>query len=96
MRIIMNSTLTTTSRHAEQLHPEQRAPRTRRVGVLDRAALHLGVALIKWGRRPSVQPGRERRASRLERALASRERDAHVVMHRENFAREYALMTRMR
>ncbi|HEV7950060.1 MAG TPA: hypothetical protein VGP24_09860 [Glaciihabitans sp.] len=24
----------------------------RRVGLLDRAALHLGVALIKWGRRP--------------------------------------------
>ena len=28
------------------LHP------VRRVGLLDRAALHVGVALIKWGRRP--------------------------------------------
>ena len=25
----------------------------RRVGLLDRAALHLGVALITWGRRPA-------------------------------------------
>ncbi|GAB3607491.1 hypothetical protein GCM10027413_29000 [Conyzicola nivalis] len=31
----------------------------RRVGVLDRAALHLGVALIKWGRRPVKVDDRE-------------------------------------
>jgi hypothetical protein len=24
----------------------------RRVGLLDRAAMHLGIALIRWGRRP--------------------------------------------
>ncbi|MEY2849768.1 MAG: hypothetical protein RI885_2435 [Actinomycetota bacterium] len=37
-------------------HPPQQtasvAARTRRVGVVDRLALHVGVALIKWGRRP--------------------------------------------
>lgn len=47
-------------------HPPQPAPPpttdrrpVRRVGVLDRAALHLGVALITWGRRPGRVPRRE-------------------------------------
>ena len=67
----MNTTLTTTRRH--ETHPSTESiattvSHTNRVGLLDRAALHLGVALIKWGRRPAV-PGRERRATRLERAL---------------------------
>ncbi|MET0715579.1 MAG: hypothetical protein ABWY57_11760 [Mycetocola sp.] len=38
----------------------------RRVGVLDRAALHLGVALITWGRRPVT-------VNRRQRLVASRE-----------------------
>ena len=37
----------------------------RRVGVLDRAAMHLGIALIRWGRRPT-------RATRRERVTANR------------------------
>jgi hypothetical protein len=40
--------------------------RARRVGLLDRAALHLGVALITWGRRPV-------KANRKERVVVSRE-----------------------
>jgi hypothetical protein len=45
-------------------HPPQpvrsaEAHPVRRVGPLDRAAMHLGVALIRWGRRP-VRAHRER------------------------------------
>ncbi|MEO8093293.1 MAG: hypothetical protein ABI632_00035 [Pseudolysinimonas sp.] len=47
----------------------------RRVGVIDRVALHLGVALIKWGRRPRTLASRERRASRVEQRLAQLERE---------------------
>ncbi len=51
------------------------APRANRVGLLDRAALHLGVALIKWGRRPAHHAARsERRANRVELALLNRDR----------------------
>jgi hypothetical protein len=92
----MNSTLTTPSRHAEQLHPEQRTQPARRVGMIDRAALHLGVALIKWGRRPRVQPGRERRANGLERALAHNARDARITAHRDAVMHDYALQLRVR
>ncbi|MGE3194256.1 MAG: hypothetical protein AB7K08_12405 [Microbacteriaceae bacterium] len=48
------------------------APRANRVGLLDRAALHLGVALIKWGRRPAQRT--ERRVNRAELALLHRDR----------------------
>jgi hypothetical protein len=96
MRIIMNSTLTTPSRHTEQLHPEQHAQQLRRVGLVDRAALHLGVALIKWGRRPRVQTGRERRANGLERALAHTAREARIAAHRDAVLHDYALQLRVR
>ena len=62
----MNATLTTApGRHD---HPPETTHEytARRVGTLDRLALHLGVALIKWGRRP--QPAR--RATRREQYLA--------------------------
>ena len=73
----MNATLTTAP--GRQDHPPQPiAPQpVRRVGTLDRIALHLGVALIKWGRRPRPLESRERRANRVEHELArlARERD---------------------
>jgi len=47
----------------------------RRVNTLDRLALHLGVALIKWGRRPLAVESRERRANRIEQHLARVERE---------------------
>ncbi len=56
------------SEHRHQLHP------VRRVRVLDRLALHLGLALIKWGRRPLDLESRERRANRVEQALARESR----------------------
>ena len=52
-----------------QEHPPQptvtpESHQVRRVGPVDRAALHLGVALIKWGRRPvTVDPRELRRLS---------------------------------
>ncbi len=69
----MNSTLSTVSGRHEH-PPQQSLPAAqqpiRRVKLLDRLALHAGVALIKWGRRPLVLESRERRASRVERELA--------------------------
>ena len=46
----------------------------RRVGFIDRLALHVGVALITWGRRPHGE-SRERRANRVEQQLARLERE---------------------
>ena len=55
---------------AEQTHP------VRRVGLLDRTALHLGVALIKWGRRPVRVDDRESamRAYEVHKAREENER----------------------
>jgi len=68
----MQTTLTTTpGRH---VHPPQPTlVQVRRVGTIDRLALHLGIALIAWGRRPLVVETRERRANRIEQELARRE-----------------------
>jgi hypothetical protein len=51
-----------------ELHP------VRRVSAVDRLALHVGLALIKWGRRPQDLESRERRANRIELALARESR----------------------
>jgi hypothetical protein len=51
--------------HAPATHP------VRRVGLLDRAALRLGVALIRWGRRPT-RPARRERARYSPEALDAR------------------------
>lgn len=61
-------------------HEERSA---RRVGLLDRAALHLGIALITWGRRTRKIESRERRANRAEQHLArlARERAAERWIH---------------
>jgi hypothetical protein len=47
---------------------------TRRVGLLDRVALHVGVALIKWGRPPlrREQPGISRESVEALRSLEER------------------------
>jgi hypothetical protein len=61
-------------------HPPQpvSVPETRpvrRVGALDRAAMHLGVALIHWGRRPAKPRRRERSVLAPESLEARRELD---------------------
>lgn len=71
----------------------------RRVGLLDRAAMHLGVALIRWGRRPGPELARhERRANRLELAVLTREyRIAEGNLERERAqAMQAALISRIR
>ena len=81
----MNTTLTTApGRHDHPPIQTQSHP-VRRVGTLDRIALHVGVALIKWGRRPRVE-SRERRANRYEQQLARLERE-------RQFERTYRLST---
>lgn len=74
----MNTTLSTAPRRADHPPQPQRSPDehlVRRVGLADRIALHLGVALIAWGRRPSVIASRERRANRVEQQLVRLDRE---------------------
>ncbi|TFB46942.1 hypothetical protein [Cryobacterium tagatosivorans] len=59
--------------------PERSQPRPRRVGPIDRIALHVGVALIKWGRRPGVA----RPASRVAVETADWEAVLRVREQRE-------------
>ena len=70
-------------------HPPQpvRSPDAypqRRVGLVDRAAMHLGVALIHWGRRP-VKARRRARPTLATESLQSRReldrvRDEHLAL----------------
>ncbi|WP_168627896.1 MULTISPECIES: hypothetical protein [unclassified Cryobacterium] len=81
----MNSTMTTIrSRHEnppEQARVHDLRP-VRRVSTLDRLALHVGLALITYGRRTLHQESRERRANRVELRLAhlERERDSERML----------------
>ena len=71
----------------EQLQLPLHPPPARRVGPLDRAALHLGLALIRWGRRPDPESLRlERRATRIERALHGLEQDVLLERTRARLA----------
>jgi hypothetical protein len=80
-----NTVSTTPGRHD---HPPQpayvhRPHPMRRVSLLDRAALHLGVALVKWSRRPYLDESRARRAREAEQYFArlDRERAAERLLH---------------
>lgn len=94
----MNTTLTPTTRQSTT-QPTTEVTGTlraeRRVGLIDRAALHLGMALIRWGRRPGRELARhERRANRLELGMLYREQElARVQVERErDHARSLAVM----
>ncbi len=63
----MNATLTAPSRVVT--HPPSQP--VRRVGLVDRLALRLGLALVMWGRRP-VRPSRERLVTQAELAELAR------------------------
>ncbi len=80
----MNATMNTaaSTEAARTDHPPTQVANARPVALIDRAALHLGVALIKWGRRPSAVASRERRARRAEQYLArlARERAAERML----------------
>jgi hypothetical protein len=67
----MNTTLAT--REPRPDHPPltpTEPHQARRVGLVDRIALRVGIALITWSRRPLVLETRERRATRVEQHLA--------------------------
>jgi len=53
----------------------------RHVGPLDRLALHLGVALIRWGRRPIKADVSKRLAFNLETDAARREMELVRAQH---------------
>jgi len=53
----------------------------RRVGTLDRAALHLGLALVRWGRRPIKGERSERLAFNREIHEARREMERVRAEH---------------
>ncbi len=79
----MNATLSTApGRHD---HPPQPVTvyQPHRVNLLDRLALHVGLALVMWGRRSRTLESRERRANRVELELArlERERAAERNLH---------------
>jgi hypothetical protein len=75
----MNTVVTTAP--GRQEHPPQpvyiHAPHpARRVGLIDRTALRLGVALVAWSRRPLAFESRERLANRAEQHVARLAREA--------------------
>jgi hypothetical protein len=73
-------------------HPPQPAPppethSVRRVGLLDRAALHLGVALIRWGRRSMRVDTSEQFAMHAEVLEARLEMERTLAEHAANVPR---------
>ncbi len=73
----MNATLTTPRRHYHPPEsPAELREQPRRVGALDRLALHLGVALITWSRRRSrPSESREELLRRFDEQRSGAERE---------------------
>jgi hypothetical protein len=85
----MNTVLSTPVDEQNHNHPpsslEHRSS-VRTVSLADRAALHLGLALITWSRRPrTVAPQARRddllRRSQAESARAAREREWQLALY---------------
>ncbi len=75
-----SSTITPTREHRAGEHPPSPATQpSGRVGALDRIALRLGLALITWSRRSRSPESWERRATRVEAALAHDARAAAAL-----------------
>lgn len=67
----MNTTLAPRElRHDHPPSSPSERRQVRRVGLADRIALRVGIALITWSRRPLTLETRERRATRVEQHLA--------------------------
>jgi hypothetical protein len=78
----MNTVLSTHVDEQRNQHPpSQHTPaRANRVGLVDRVALHLGLALITWSRRPHTDARQNREHNpneQRERAAMRRARDEH-------------------
>lgn len=94
----MNTTLSTApGRHDHPPQPsytEQSRP-TRHVSMLDRLALHAGIALIKWGRRPHSTHQRHAIDPVEWRQNLTEQRQAHVEREQPvNEAMQFALRLR--
>lgn len=75
----MNTTLSRTRQeHPPQLEIILETQHVNRVGLVDRIALHLGLALITWSRRTHRAESRERRAHQYELHLARLERERAI------------------
>jgi len=78
----MNTTVTTPVGRTEHQHPPSSTndmTRQRpRVGLVDRLALRLGVALVAWSRRPRELDSRDRLARRVERELSTEQRERQM------------------
>ncbi len=97
----MNTTLTRTTRHTHPPHEVATAAvhaPARTLSLIDRAALHLGMALIRWGRRPGRELARhERLANSFERGLLHREREAlRLQLERERVLASTHALVRVR
>ena len=65
----MEATLHSEVQQYDQLPPtqfERQERRAKRVGLIDRAALRIGVALVAWSRRPREAATHEHRARQLQ------------------------------
>ncbi|UYN83796.1 MAG: hypothetical protein KIT89_00695 [Microcella sp.] len=78
----MNTTLATPVGRTEHQHPPSSTSdaswQRQRVGLVDRLALRLGVALVAWSRRPRELDSRDRLARRVERELTTEQRERQM------------------
>lgn len=73
----MNTTTTHPS-HPQPVRPSRPRSRgvpARRIRLIDRIALHVGVALVRWSRRSTVAVQHDRRAARVSQELAREQRE---------------------
>ena len=83
----MNTTLSTPVDEQHHTHPPSldRVSSARTVSLADRVALHLGVALITWSRRPRTTANNSGDALRARRqtaiARAKREREWQLALY---------------
>lgn len=77
--LLMNTTTTTARPGRQQQHPPSPTAttraRARRVGLIDRLALRLGVALVVWSRRQRVLDDHEDRSRRVRVAQQTEQRE---------------------
>lgn len=74
------NTMTTQPSHPPQERPTRASTASttvpaRRVSLVDRVALHLGIALVQWSRRSSVAVHHDRRAARVRQELDREQRE---------------------
>ncbi|MBX9471325.1 hypothetical protein [Microcella sp.] len=75
----MNTTMTAARPGRQQQHPPSPTITTRasarRVGLIDRLALRLGVALVAWSRRPRELDSRDQLSRQVQREMSTEQRE---------------------